>query len=72
MVGRSLETVQKEDNIEFISYELEKMGTISTIRGSIISLFVTVVSISWIIGVMMILFRRYIPNKEKVYRDGSV
>lgn len=67
MVGRSLETVQKEDNIDFISYELEKMGTISTIRGSIISLFVTVVSISWIIGVMMILFRRYIPNKEKVF-----
>ena len=69
MVGRSLETVQKEDNIDFISYELEKMGTISTIRGSIISLFVTVVSISWIIGVMMILFRRYIPNKEKVTRS---
>ncbi len=67
MVGRAYNLVQKDDNIEFVSHELQKMATVSSIRANVVNTFVGVVSVSWIIGVIAILFRNRIPNKEKVF-----
>ncbi len=67
MVGRAYSLVQKDDNIDFLSHELEKMATVSNIRANVVNTFVGVVSISWVIGIIAILFKNRIPNKEKVF-----
>ena len=67
MVGRAYSLVQKDDNIDFLSHELEKMATVSNIRSTVVNTFVGVVSVSWIIGMIAILFKNRIPNKEKVF-----
>jgi len=67
MVGRAYSLVQKDDNIDFLSHELEKMATVSNIRANVVNTFVGVVSISWVIGMIAILFKNRIPNKEKVF-----
>lgn len=68
MVGRAYSLVEKDDNIEFLSHELEKMATVSNIRANVVNTFVGVVSVSWVIGVIAILFRNRISNKEKVFK----
>ncbi|WP_296645003.1 hypothetical protein [Romboutsia sp. 13368] len=68
MVGRAYSLVEKDDNIEFLSHELEKMATVSNIRANVVNTFVGVVSVSWVIGVIAILFRNRIPNKDKVFK----
>ena len=67
MVGRAYSLIQKDDNVDFLSYELEKMATISNIRSTVVNTFVGVVSVSWVIGMLAILFRNRIPNKDKVF-----
>lgn len=67
MVGRAYSLIQKDDNVDFLSYELEKMATISNIRSTVVNTFVGVVSVSWVIGIVAILFRNRIPNKDKVF-----
>ena len=67
MVGRAYSLIQKDDNVDFLSYELEKMATISNIRSTVVNTFVGVVSVSWVIGMVAILFRNRIPNKDKVF-----
>ena len=46
---------------------LKKMATISNIRSTVVNTFVGVVSVSWVIGMLAILFRNRIPNKDKVF-----
>lgn len=41
------------------------MATVSSIRANVVNTFVGVVSVSWVIGMVAILFRNRIPNKEK-------
>lgn len=67
MVGKAYSLIQQDDNIDFLSYELEKMATISDIRANVVNTFVGIVSISWVIGMIAILFKNKIPNKEKVF-----
>ncbi len=67
MVGRALTEIDRDDNIEFLSNEMEKMISISQIRANLVNSFVAVVSISWVLGVIAILFKKYIPNKYKVF-----
>ena len=67
MVGRAYSLIQKDDNVDFLSYELEKMATISNIRSTVVNTFVGVVSVSWVRGMVAILFRNRIPNKDKVF-----
>ena len=67
MVGRDYSLIQEDDNIDFLSHELEKMATISNIRSTVVNTFVGVVSVSWVIGMIAILFKNRIPNKDKVF-----
>ena len=67
MVGRAYSLVQRDDNVDFLSHELEKMATVSNIRSTVVNTFVGVVSVSWVIGIIAILFKNRIPNKDKVF-----
>ncbi len=67
MVGRAYSIIQKEDNVDFLLHELEKMATVSNIRANVVNTFVGVVSVSWVIGMVAILLKNRISNKEKVF-----
>lgn len=66
MVGRNFDYVKNEDNIEYLNYELEKMATISLNRSTLVNTFVSIVSISSVLGALLIIFRKKIPNKIKI------
>lgn len=68
MVGRSFEDIDKDENVEYILGEYEKIVSISNIRGTIINIFVSVVAISWIIGTVALFFRDKFKHKEKVFK----
>lgn len=67
MVGRAYSLIQQDNNLDFLSQELQKMATVSNIRSNVVNTFVGVVSISWVIGMIAILFKNRIPNKEIVF-----
>lgn len=68
MVGKSYNLVDKNDNIEYLSGEYEKIVSISDIRSTIISGFVGVVSASWIIAMVLLVFLKdKIPYKYKIF-----
>ena len=67
MVGRVYSLIQQDDNLDFLLDELQKMATVSNIRANVVNTFVGVISISWVIGMIAILFKNRIPNKEKVF-----
>ncbi|HSQ89492.1 hypothetical protein [Romboutsia sp.] len=67
MIGRSYNLIEKDDNVDYVLGEYEKIVSISNIRASVINGFVGVISASWIIAMIAILLRNYLPNKEKVF-----
>lgn len=67
MVGRSYELIQKDDNIGYIQHEFVKMVSVSDIRANVVNTFVGIVSASWVIGMIAILLRKYVPYKERVF-----
>lgn len=68
-VGKSFTYVDKEDNIEFIKGEYEKIVTIATVRANIVNTFVTVVATSWVITMLLLLISKKIPKdtQRKVF-----
>ena len=67
MVGRTYNLIEKDDNIKFLTHQLEKMATVFSIRSDVIKVFVGIISISWVIGIIAILFKNRIPNKDRVF-----
>ena len=67
MIGRSYNLIEKDNNVDYILGEYKKIVSISDIRASVINGFVGVISVSWIIAMIAILLRNYLPNKEKVF-----
>ncbi|MBU5306548.1 hypothetical protein KQI18_02005 [Clostridioides mangenotii] len=67
MVGKPFNLIDKNNNVEYLLGEYGKIVSISNVRATIINIFVSVISISWIIATALILIRNRIPNKEKVF-----
>lgn len=67
MVGRSYTTIDKDDNVDYLLHQYEKIVSISNIRSTIINGFVGIISASWVIAMVALFFRDRIPNKEKVF-----
>lgn len=67
MIGKSYHLIDKEDNIDYVSDEYEKIVTIANIRSNVINGFVSVISISWVVAMFLIFLRDRIPNQEKVF-----
>lgn len=68
MVGRILKSEDKDDNIQYLSHELEKITAISEARSNIINTFVTIIAASWVIGMIAVFARNKIPYKETVFK----
>ena len=60
-VGKSFTYVDKEDNLDFIKDEYDKMVTIANIRTNIVNTFVTIVAASWVITMLLLIVSKRIP-----------
>ena len=67
MIGRTFETVQKEDNITYLSNEYKKIVAINNIRATVVNTFVGIVSTSWVIAMLALLVKDKLPHKEKIF-----
>lgn len=67
MIGRALKNVKTDDNIDFLSGEYTKIVSINSIRSTVVNTFVGIVSTSWVIAMLALLFKDKLPNKEKVF-----
>lgn len=67
MVGKKYVAIDKDDNIAYLNHEYEKMVSIYEIRSNVVNTFVAIISVSWVLAMLAIIFRKYIPKKEKVF-----
>lgn len=67
MVGRALEKIDKNDNLEFISSEYSKIVSISNVRGNIINTFVNFVAIALVISIILLLFKNKIEKDKQIF-----
>ena len=63
-VGKAFTYVDKEDNINYVKDEFEKIVTIATVRTNIVNTFVTVVAASWVITMLLLLVSKRIPKED--------
>lgn len=69
MLGRSMTNIEKDNNIEFLQKEYEKINSTALIRAGVVNTFVGLVSASWVIGLIAVLVSKRISPKykEKVF-----
>jgi hypothetical protein len=67
MVGRSLDKIEKDDNLEFINYEYSKIVSISTVRSNIINIFVNTVTILLIVSTILLLLKNKIGIDNQIF-----
>lgn len=67
MIGRALNSIERDDNIDFLTSEYEKIVSINNIRSTVVNTFVGIVSTSWVIAMLALLFKDKLPHKEKVF-----
>ena len=67
MIGRVLNNVERNDNIDFLSGEYQKIVSINNIRATVVNTFVGIVSTSWVIAMIALLCKDKLPHKEKVF-----
>lgn len=65
MIGKVFKDVQDENGIEKVLKDYERIVSINTIRASVVNSYVGIVSASWVIAMIAILFKNKIPKKEK-------
>ena len=63
MVGRELESIKNEDNINFIEKEYSKIVNISDVRSGIIQFFINSTSIVLGLSIVLLLFRKKLESK---------
>lgn len=65
MIGKVFKNVQDENGIKKVLKDYERIVSINTIRASVVNTYVGIVSASWVIAMIAILFKNKIPKKEK-------
>ena len=70
MLGRKLETEQKDDNVDFLLNEFSKINSAALIRAGVVNGFVGVVSASWVFGMLAVLLSKKISKdyQEKIFK----
>ena len=65
MIGKAFKTVQAENGIEKLTNDFKRIVSINSIRASVVNTYVGIVSASWVIAMIALLFKNKIPKKEK-------
>lgn len=71
-VGRNFDYMSKENSLEYLNYELEKMATISINRSTLVNTFVGIISVSWVIGALLILFRKKVDKFINIEKTSKI
>ena len=67
MIGRTLNNIEKDDNINYLSSKYKKIVSINDIRSTVVNTFVGIVSASWVIAMLALLCKDKLPHKEKIF-----
>ena len=62
MVGKTLTTIEKDDNIDYLNYDFEKIVSMSKTRPNAVNCFVVIVASSWIIAVLLLVIKNKLPK----------
>lgn len=65
MVGKSFSYLEKEDNIEYLNHDYDKIVTISSTRANMVNFFVVLVALSWVISAILLVVKNKIPEDKK-------
>ncbi len=65
MIGKPFKTVQAENGIEKVSSDFKRIVSVNSIRASVVNSYVGIISGSWVIAMLALLFKNKIPKKEK-------
>ena len=57
MIGKAFKTVQAENGIEKLTNDFKRIVSINSIRASVVNTYVGIVSASWVIAMIAILFK---------------
>lgn len=66
MIGRTLDYIEEDDNIKYLSNQYEKIVSINNIRSTVVNIFVGIVSISGVMAMLALLFKDKLPYKDKI------
>lgn len=67
MVGKALSNIEREDNIEYLNYDFEKIVSMSQTRVNAVNCFVIVVASSWVISILLLIIRnKLLKQKDKL------
>ncbi|MGL5751901.1 MAG: hypothetical protein ACRCXT_15325, partial [Paraclostridium sp.] len=67
IVGKPFENIDKENNIDYLQHEYEKMVSIANIRPAVVNTFVGIVAVAWVISIVLLILRNKIPINKKVF-----
>lgn len=62
MIGKSFDYIVDDNNIDNLNNEYEKIVSIASIRSTIITLFVSMLTATWILSVILLVFNNSISN----------
>ncbi|MGM9531853.1 hypothetical protein, partial [Intestinibacter sp.] len=65
MIGKSFNSVKDENNIEKLLDKYQRIVSVNSIRATVVNTFVGIVSASWVIAMVALLFKEKIPKKQK-------
>ncbi|WP_419726901.1 hypothetical protein [Terrisporobacter petrolearius] len=67
MIGRAFDHIEKNDNINYLSNQYEKIVSINSVRSTLVNVFVGIVSASGVIAMLALLFKNKLSYKDKVF-----
>lgn len=67
IIGKSFNHIKKDDGIDFLKNEFEKIVSINTMRTNIVNLFVSIITISWVASMLILILKDRIPIKNKAF-----
>ena len=65
IVGKSFSYIEKDNNLEFLHDEYEKIVSINIMRASVVNLFVGIIAVSWVLAMAILLLKDRMPIKNK-------
>lgn len=67
MVGKSISTIDKDNNIDYINHEFEKMVSIASIRSIVVNSFVGIVAVAWIVAAVLLIVRNKTSIDTRIF-----
>lgn len=69
IVGKSFNYIEKDDNLNFLNKEYQKIVSINLMRSNVVNLFVSIIAVSWVLAMFILFLKDKMPikNKERLF-----